>query len=93
MKLITKSSLTFISLSVIFSYRSIVMYFSVRNIVSTNLNSILIEKKDEIIHKANLMTLKIINLKMFILTFKNVYEENFLIRSSLKMESMYYIES
>ena len=50
MKLITKSSLTFISASVIFFLiGSIVMYFSVRTIVSTNLNSVLIDKKKEIV--------------------------------------------
>ena len=49
MKLITKSSLTFISASVIFFLiGSIVMYFSVRTIVSTNLNSVLNDKKEEI---------------------------------------------
>ena len=50
MKLITKSSLTFISASVIFFLiGSIVMYFSVRTIVSTNLNSVLNDKKEEIV--------------------------------------------
>ena len=49
MKLITKSSLTFISASVIFFLiGSIVMYFSVRTIVSTNLNSVLNDKKEEV---------------------------------------------
>ena len=46
MKLITKSSLTFISASVLFFLvGSIIMYFSVRTIFSSNLNDILVEKK------------------------------------------------
>ena len=79
MKLITKSSLTFISASVIFFLiGSIVMYFSVRNIVSTNLNSILIEKKDEIILQSKSYDLKNYKSKNVYINFcKNVYEENF----------------
>ena len=46
MKLITKSSLTFISATVIFFLiGSVIMYFSVRNIFSSNLNDILLERK------------------------------------------------
>lgn len=46
MKLITKSSLTFISASVLFFLvGSIIMYFSVRTIFSSNLNDILLDKK------------------------------------------------
>ena len=46
MKLITKSSLTFISASVLFFLvGSIIMYFSVRTIISSNLNDTLLEKK------------------------------------------------
>jgi len=46
MKLITKSSLTFISASVLFFLvGSIIMYFSVRTIFSSNLNDTLLEKK------------------------------------------------
>ena len=79
MKLITKSSLTFISASVIFFLiGSIVMYFSVRNIVSTNLNSILIEKKEEIILQSKSYDLKNYKSKNVYINFcKNVYEENF----------------
>ena len=44
MKLITKSSLTFISASVLFFLvGSIIMYFSVRTIFSSNLNDILLK--------------------------------------------------
>ena len=46
MKLITKSSLTFISASVLFFLvGSIIMYFSVRTIFSSNLNDTLLDKK------------------------------------------------
>ena len=79
MKLITKSSLTFISASVIFFLiGSIVMYFSVRNIVSTNLNSILIEKKEEIILQSKSYDLKNYKSKNVYINFcKNVSKENF----------------
>ncbi len=46
MKLITRSSLTFISATVIFFLiGSVIMYFSVRNIFASNLNDILLERK------------------------------------------------
>mgnify|MGYP001470174206 FL=1 len=79
MKLITKSSLTFISASVIFFLiGSIIMYFSVRNIVSANLNSILTEKKEEIILQSKFNELtnyksKNININIC----QNVFEENY----------------
>ena len=79
MKLITKSSLTFISASVIFFLiGSIIMYFSVRNIVSANLNSILIEKKEEIILQSKfneLTNFKSKNININIC--QNVFEENY----------------
>ena len=50
MKLITKSSLTFISASVLFFLvGSIIMYFSVRTIFSSNLNDTLLEKKTNLV--------------------------------------------
>ncbi|MEJ6748882.1 MAG: HAMP domain-containing sensor histidine kinase [Flavobacteriales bacterium] len=50
MKLITKSSLTFISASVLFFLLgSIIMYFSVRTIFSSNLNDTLLEKKTNLV--------------------------------------------
>ena len=47
MKLLTKTSLNFISVSVLFFLvGSIVMYFSVRNIISTNLDNNLLQQKE-----------------------------------------------
>ena len=54
------------------------MYFSVRNIVSTNLNSILIEKKEEIILQSKSYDLKNYKSKNVYINFcKNVSKENF----------------
>ena len=54
------------------------MYFSVRNIVSTNLNSILIEKKEDIILQSKSYDLKNYKSKNIYINFcKNVFKENF----------------
>jgi len=54
------------------------MYFSVRNIVSANLNSILIEKKEEIILQSKFYDLKNYKSKNVNINFcKNVFKENF----------------
>ena len=54
MKLLTKTSLNFISASVMFFLvGSIVMYFSVRNIVAEDLDNRLLEQKSEFLNKAS----------------------------------------
>jgi signal transduction histidine kinase len=54
MKLLTKTSLNFISASVMFFLvGSIVMYFSVRNIVAEDLENRLLEQKSEFLNKAS----------------------------------------
>ena len=54
MKLLTKTSLNFISVSVLFFLvGSVVMYFSVRNIIQQDLEEQLLEEKSNFIYTAN----------------------------------------
>ena len=59
MKLLTKTSLNFISASVMFFLvGSIAMYFSVRNIIAEDLESRLLQQQKEFVNKATQNKLK-----------------------------------